>query len=96
MSSADEKHFKFLKLEKQLDPSFAIEVQKADEPALKNLVLSLAQDVEVIEETKKADATLNALKEDLKDLSGGYRDAKKDKTNRLKYILMVLEGRGKL
>jgi len=84
------------KLNKKLPESFIDDVKVADEKSLRDKIVQLSKEVEDIDETKKSDPTLNTLKEQLKDLAGGYRDAKKDRTDRLKFILLTLEERGKL
>ncbi len=84
------------KLNKKLPESFIDDVKVADEKNLRDKIVQLSKEVEDLDDTKKSDPTLNALKEQLKDLAGGYRDAKKDRTDRLKFILLTLEERGKL
>jgi polynucleotide 5'-kinase involved in rRNA processing len=84
------------KLMKKLPDSFVSSVRAGDERTLKDLVVNLSKEIEDVREQQKEDSTLNALKEKMKDLNGGYQDVKKEKTNRLKFILMSLESKGKL
>lgn len=84
------------KLTKKLPDSFLDDVKVADEKSLRDKIVQLSKEVEDCDEEKKNDSKLNALKEQLKDLNGGYKDARKDRTDRLKYIILTLEERGKL
>lgn len=84
------------KLMKKLSESFVDDVKVADEKTLRDKIVQLSKEIEDIEEAKKADATLNSLREQVKDLAGAYKDAKKEKTDRLKYVILTLEERGKL
>lgn len=87
---------KMEKLTKKLSDTFLDEIKVAGEATLRDKVVQLSKEVEDLDEIKRNDATLNALKEQMKDLSGGYKDARKDKTDRLKFIILTLEERGKL
>ncbi len=84
------------RLEKALPEHFVDSVRASNESHLKDMIVTLSQEIENIDEMMKSDPTLQSLREQIKDLSGGYRDAKRDKQNRLKYILAVLESKGKL
>lgn len=84
------------KLSKQLSEVFVDEVRAADVKALKEKIVQLSKEIEDIEEAKKSDTRLNTLKEEIKDLAGAYRDAKKEKAARLKYVILTLEERGDL
>lgn len=84
------------KLNKKLPESFVDDVRAADEKSLRDKIVELSKQVEDVVESMKNDNTLNSLKEQVKDLSGGYNDVKKEKRSRLKYILLTLEERGKL
>jgi hypothetical protein len=86
----------FDKLTKKLAESFVDEVRGLDEKSLRDRVVTLSKELEDVRDEQKEDKTLNALKEQLKDLNGGYNDLKKEKTNRLKYLILTLENRGKL
>jgi hypothetical protein len=84
------------KLVKKLPESFVDDVRASDEKTLRDKIVNLSSELEEAVETQKADSTLKALKEQLKDLNGSYNDVKKEKRNRIKYVLMTLESRGKL
>lgn len=84
------------KLLKKLPESFVDDVKIADEKTLRDKIINLTKEVEDIDDKKKNDSTLNHLKEQVKDLNGGYKDARKERTDRVKFILFALEERGKL
>jgi len=91
---AEEFDAKKRKLEKKLGADLSVELQKSSNDRLKDLVVNLSKEIEKIEQEKEADAKLAKLKEMLKDLSGGYNDARKEKKIRLQYCLMTLQERG--
>lgn len=84
------------KLQKKLGDDLASEYAGSATERLKEHVVTLSKDMEYILDQMKNDSKLNTLKEQVKDLSGGYRDAKKEKNTRLQFILMVLQERGAL
>ncbi len=84
------------RLEKKLTETFIDEVNGLDEKGLRDKVVTLSKEIEDIERAKEADADLAALKDRVKELAGAYSDAKKDKSNKLKYVLFLLEEKGKL
>lgn len=84
------------KLESKLTETFVDEVKTASEQRLRDLVVQLSKEIEEIEDHKESDPELKSLKEQLKELSAPYRDAKANKRNGLKYVLLVLEERGKI
>lgn len=80
------------KLETKLSTDFVLEIKKNSNPeSLKDHVVKLSKEIEDIEELMKADAKLQTLKEQLKDLSSGYRDVKKEKNQRRKYVLLTMK-----
>jgi hypothetical protein len=85
---------KLKKLEKKLDADFMTEVQKSDPAALKERVLKYSREIQNVEDSMKADTKLQAMKEQVKDLSGGYRDAIKFTKARLEYVLAVMKLNG--
>ena len=85
---------KIKKLEKKLDADFMLEVQKSDPQSLKDKVLKYSREVQNIEDSMKGDVKLQSLKEQVKDLSGGYRDAIKITKARLEYTLAVMKLNG--
>jgi len=87
---------KLKKAEKKLDDMFVSEIKVADLAKLKEMIVKFSKEVEEIESAKAADPTLNSLKEQLKDLNGGYNDARKEKKNRLQYIILKMQERGML
>lgn len=84
------------RLMKKLAESFVDDVRVSDEKTLRDKIVQLSKEIEDIEEAKKTDANLNSLREQVKDLAGAYKDAKKEKTDRLKYIILTLTERGKI
>ena len=82
------------KLEKKLGADLSVELGKSSNDRLKELIVNLSKEIEQIEQERDADAKLQELKEMLKDLNGGYSDAKKDRKIRLQYCLMLLQERG--
>lgn len=84
------------KLERKLTETFIDEVRGLDEKGLRDKIVNLSKEIEDIDRAKEADADLAALKDKVKELAGAYFDAKKDKTNKLKYVLLLLEEKGKL
>lgn len=84
------------KLENSIEETFVDEVRVADEKLLRDKIVNLSKEIEDVEESKRTNTTLNSLKEQMKDLSGGYKDLKKQKNARLKYVILTLEERGKL
>jgi transketolase len=85
---------KMEKLEKNLDSDFKMEIQKMNQDKAKNLVVELSQQVQAIDSAKAEDDKLNALKEQVKDLAGGYRDARKLPATKLQYVLAIMKENG--
>jgi hypothetical protein len=85
---------KMEKLEKNLDTDFKVSVQQMSADQAKNLVVALSQEVQTIDTAKAEDDTLNALKEQVKDLAGGYRDARKLPATKLQYVLAIMKENG--
>lgn len=80
------------KLESKLDENFVLEIKKNNSSDfLKDQVVKLSKEIEDIEEQMKADVKLNTLKEQVKDLSSGYRDVKKEKNKKRQYILLTMK-----
>jgi len=84
------------KLTKSLEETFVDDVRVADEKTLRDRIVRLSKEIEDLDESKKTDKNLNTLKDQASDLSGAYKDAKKEKTTRLKYVILTLEERGNL
>ena len=84
------------KLSKKIEETFVDDIRTADEKNLRDKIVQISKQLEDHDETKKNDGTLNNLKEQVADLNGGYRDARKEKSDRLKYVILTLEERGNL
>lgn len=82
---------KIEKLEKKLDVDFKIEVQKSGVAELNSKVVELSKRIQEVDDDKQNNVTLQSLKEQLKDLNGGYSDARKAIKNKLEYILATLK-----
>jgi hypothetical protein len=87
---------KLEKLEKAMSDTEVSEIKVADSKKLKDMVYQLSQKIEEIETEKSADKNLNAAKEVMKDLNGGYNDLLKPKKNMLKYVLLTLQSKGQV
>lgn len=85
---------KMEKLESKLDTDFRVEVQRANLSELKDKVVNYSKAIQEIDDARDADQTLNSLKEQIKDLSGGYRDAKKAIKNKLEYVINTMKLNG--
>jgi hypothetical protein len=81
-------------LQKKLDENFISEVKSSTPERLKEQIVALSKLAEDVDHAKENDSTLNTLKSQVSDLTGGYRDAKKVHTSRLQYILLILQDRG--
>jgi len=82
------------KMEKKFDDTFVSETRSKTESQLKESLLGYMKEVKKNEDLKKEDATLNALKEQLADLNGGYSDTKKAITDKMNYIFELMKERG--
>lgn len=72
-------------------------MQEADKMApeeLKKIIVEAANSISETEEKRDADMKLKEVKDMLKDLSSGYKDAIKYQNAKTKYALMCLEGKG--
>jgi uncharacterized coiled-coil DUF342 family protein len=87
---------KVRKLEKKLEDTFIKETKASNNEAIREEIVKLSKRLEDIDQEKKADGKLNTLKEDLKDLNGGYRDAKKAVSTKVQYLILTLTERGNL
>lgn len=82
------------KMESKFDDTFISEIRGKSESQLNESLLNYMKAIKENEDTKKADETLAALKEQLGDLNGGYRDAKKAITDKMDYIFELKKERG--
>lgn len=87
---------KLKKLEQNLPESFVDSVKSIQNSDAEKQIVELSKEFEDITEQMKADAKLNDLKEDVKALSAGYKDLKKQAKSKIQYLLLLLESRGKL
>lgn len=84
------------KLEKSVGESFAEEMRSAQDEKVKDTLVNLTQEIEQQKGLKKDDQKLIELKAQKDALSGGYNDIIKFNKTKIKYLLTVLESRGKL
>lgn len=76
-------------------PEFKESADASSVEDLENIIIMCEGNIYNIEGEKLKDAKLTAAKELVKDLSGGYRDAMKAQTAKLKYALHLIESKGK-
>lgn len=97
MAEKTEKSEKALrKIIKALGAGVKEELDAMGEKALRDAIVEAEARVVEIDHEKENDRTLNGVKERLKDLNGGYRDAKKAQTAKTKYAIHLLEQKGKV
>lgn len=84
------------KLEGKLPDSFVDEVKMSSADKLHQVLAEVSNKIGDIKKQQKEDATLNALKEQVKDLSGGYRDVRKIEELKQEYVLSMMKERGML
>jgi len=84
------------KLEKSVGEGFAEEMRSAQDERVKDTLVNLTQEIEQQKNLKKEDQKLMELKAQKDALSGGYNDVIKFNRTKIKYLLTVLESRGKL
>lgn len=87
---------KIEKVIKKLPTGFADEAAGMDETALRAAIVDADASVRETEMARDSDETLAAVREQLKDLSSGYRDAIGAQRAKVAYCLHLLEERGKL
>lgn len=83
------------KILKNLPTGFADEAAGMSDDGLRQAILQSEVNIAEVERTQKQDDKLNGAKEIVKDLSGGYNDAKKAQRAKIAYCLHVLDERGK-
>jgi hypothetical protein len=86
----------FEKLEKSVGESFVEEMRSAQDDKVKNTIVSLVNDIESQQKLKKEDRKLLELNAQREALSDGYSDLIKGYKTKIKYLLKLLENRGKL
>lgn len=82
------------KLTEKMGADVATELRAHSSEKIKELIIDLGKQVQEIDEEKRGDAMRSKLMEDLKFINGGYRDLKKDRTNRIDFLLALLTDRG--
>lgn len=87
---------KIEKVIKKLPSGFVDEAAGMDEEQLRSAIIDADASVRETEMTRDSDETLAAAKENVKDLSSGYRDAISTQRAKVAYCLHLLEERGKL
>ena len=87
---------KIEKVMKKLPPGFADEAGGMDEEQLRGTIVDADTVTRETEMTRDADDRLAAAKENVKDLSSGYRDVITAQRAKVSYCLHLLEERGKL
>jgi hypothetical protein len=73
---------------------FKEEVEALDADGLKQKIVEAENALTLNQRTQDADAKLEEIKLQLKDLTAGYKDVKGFQTAKLQYCLYLLESRG--
>jgi|SRR5579885_751515 len=82
------------KYSKQLPTGFEEVAQSMKNEDLQDLIYKCEANIYTIEQAKENDANLQKAKEQVKEYSEPYADAKKVQTAKIKYVLFVLQERG--
>ncbi len=82
------------KYEKKLPTGFKEDADSFDVEKLKQTILESEGNIVTIDREMQNDEKLQGVKDLLKDLSSGYRDAKHAQTAKIKYCLYLLENKG--
>jgi len=85
------------KYSKKLDmfaEGYSTNVDQSNTEEIKKLILTSERNIYEIEEAKENNDKLTQMKEDLKDATAPYSEAKTTETAKIKYCLFTLEGRG--
>ena len=82
------------KYEKKLPTGFKDDADAFDTEKLKSTILECESNIVTVDRDMQENEELQALKNTLKDLSAGYREAKQAQTAKIKYCLHLLESRG--
>lgn len=85
---------KLEKLEDKLEPDFVKEVRKLSKEALEDKVFEYAQNLEKLEDEKKAHQEYQAAKSVIKDLNKGFNETAKFSKLRMKFVLAVMAEKG--
>jgi hypothetical protein len=93
---SDQKIFpqKHIKKLNEFAQGYIESVEIATTEEIKKFILSSEQNIYEIEHEMENNSNLLKLKEQLKEASGPFTEAKSTETAKIKYCLFVLEGRG--
>lgn len=75
---------------------FTDEADSFDVDRLKAEIVAAEKNIYIVDKEKDENNKLKELKEQLKDIMGGYSDAKKFQTAKMQYCLHLLEGKGEI
>jgi hypothetical protein len=91
-----DKHFpeKYLKKLNELAAGYTDTVEGADTEEIKKFILSSERNLYEIENERDANEKLAKMKEDLKEATAPFAEAKGIETAKIKYCLFMLESRG--
>lgn len=79
---------------KKLPTGFVDTAESMSNDELKKVIIDAEGNLVIIEREKEAHVELQDLKEKLKALNGGFREAIGAQSAKIKYALFLLEGRG--
>ena len=82
------------KFSKQLPTGWQEIAESMKDDELKKVIFECEANIYTIDQAKEDDSKLQGAREEVKEFSAPYADAKKVQTAKIKYALFVLEGRG--
>lgn len=86
---------KSIEVQMQSDnPEFVAEVAGLSTEEVNNRIAQLAKDVQSVNESKEADESLKALKDEVTQASAPYRESKKALGLKTQYLIKLLSDRG--
>jgi hypothetical protein len=93
---SDQKIFpqKYLKKLNEFAHGYVESAESATTEEIKKFILSSEQNIYEIENEKDNNANILKMKEDLKQATAPFTEAKTTETAKIKYCLYVLDGRG--
>ena len=91
MSNFPEKYKKVLASSGFIDEADALDVEQ-----LKAEIIAAEKNIYIVDKDKEENSKLKDLKEQLKEISGSYSDAKKYQTAKMQYCLHLLESKGEI
>lgn len=91
-----DKHFpeKYLKKLNEYATGYTDTVEGADTEEIKKFILSSERNLYEIENERDANEKITKMKEDLKEATAPFAEAKSTETAKIKYCLFMLESRG--